>query len=122
MTPAAFAWDVVLHDNLGPLEYRLNKLPTTIGQSEVYIGKTVSGGQEIQDCVAFWYPPDKALMLISLENAAWYGLSLIGYWGVTGGFVGSWTDGTGYTGFSVFFGPLAPESGGGDGGDAPHAK
>ena len=113
MTPAAFAWDVVLHDDIG-FEYRLNKTATTIGQSAVYKGKVVHGGVEDEDCVAFWNGTWKALTIVGLEDDYYYGITLNGYWGVAGGFVATLTTGAYQTGVSMFMGPLTPESAGGD--------
>jgi hypothetical protein len=121
MTPAAFAWEVYLHDDLG-FEYRLNKLPNPIGQNAVYKGQVAHSGVEDQDCVAFWNATWRALTIVGLEDDYYYGITLNGYWGVAGGFIGTLTSGAYATGLNVYFGPLAPESGGGDGGDAFNAK
>jgi len=122
MTPPAFAWEVYLHDDIMPCEYRLNKLPNPIGQSSVYKGKAAYIGVEIQDCVAFYNPAWKSLMITLLENDDYYGATLIGPWGVTDGFIWSHTGGFTGTGYNVYMGPLTGESAGGDAGDASNAR
>jgi len=115
MTPAAFAWQVYLHDDVGPMEYRLNRAGPTFGQNLVYVGKVAHGGVEDEDCVAFWNPAWGSLMIVLLENDDYYGATLIGYWGVTGGFVWSLTYGSTSTGYNVYMGPITEGSAGGKG-------
>lgn len=106
LIPNAFAWDIVLHDNVVPQEYRLNLTNFKIGNNLVYMGKVARDGVEDQDCVLFFNPEYKEINIALLTNDDYYTGSFNGIWGQEGSFQWSHAGGFAQSGYSLFLGPI----------------
>jgi hypothetical protein len=106
LAPSAYSWQFVLHDDLGR-EFRLD-VAGKIGQNFVLEGVVVNGGVEDQECVLYANLIWMEVLLNALPNDLYYGNTLIGPWGVAGGFQWTITNGGYESGHSLDMGPLPP--------------